>query len=264
MSETTPSLTGQFCWHEIGTTDVPAATEFYGPLMGWNLREKIDDETMPYTVIKDQEISVGGVYKLTDEMTRRGVPPHWLAYVAVDDVDVTGKKATELGGKVLTGPIDLPGSGRLVVIEDPTGGVVAAWQGENVKGAPSGLKHGSRGWVELATKDTEAAGKFYQELFGWGTQVVPMGEAGEFNYTCFKVGETMVGGMMDMPPNCAEMPPCWTIYFNVDDCDAAAKRVTESGGKVIMEPQDIPTVGRFSIVSDPQGVGFAIIKMNES
>lgn len=261
MSETTPSITGQFCWHEIGTTDVAAASKFYGPLMGWNLSEKVDEETMPYTVIKEQNISVGGVYKLTDEMTKRGVPPHWLAYVAVDDVEVTGKKATDLGGKVLTGPIDLPGSGRLLVIEDPTGGVLAAWQGENVPGAASGLKHGSRGWVELTTKDTKAAGKFYQALFGWGVEVMPMGES---SYTLFKAGQTSVGGMMDMPPNCSEMPPCWTIYFNVDDCDAAAAKVTETGGKVIMEPQDIPDVGRFAIVTDPQGVGFAIIKMNES
>jgi uncharacterized protein len=261
MSESTPSMIGQFCWHEIGTTDVSAANEFYGPLMGWNLSETIDSETMPYTVIKNEDISVGGLYKLTDEMTQKGIPPHWLPYVAVEDVDGTASKAADLGGKVLTGPIDLPGSGRLVVIEDPTGGVLAAWQAENVLGSPMGLKHGSRGWVELTTKDTEKAGKFYQDLFGWGVQLMPMGEA---NYTCFKAGETMVGGMMDMPPDCGEMPPCWTIYFNVDDCDAAARKVSETGGKVIMEPQDIPNVGRFSIVTDPQGVGFAIIKMNES
>jgi len=68
--------------------------------------------------------------------------------------------------------------------------------------------------------------------------------------------------MFQIRPDMGDFPPCWLPYFMVDDVDASAKKVTSLGGKVHMGPQDIPNVGRFATVSDPQGAMFYVFKPN--
>ncbi len=260
MSENKSALTGQFCWHEITTTDVSAGTGFYTSLLGWDMSETIPDEVMPYTVIRQGETSRGGMHPLTDEMKSRSVPPHWIAYVAVASAEKSAIRVKELGGQVLAGPADVPKCGRFVVIQDPTGAVLALWEGWDVKGVGAGAAHGDRTWCELCTTDPAVAGKFYSELFDWGLQAMPM-EGGE--YTCFLAGKNTVGGMMKMPAGAEEMPPNWTIYFHVDNVDQSAAKAKDLGGQVVVPPVDIPSVGRFAIVIDPQGINFGIITYAE-
>ena len=68
-----------------------------------------------------------------------------------------------------------------------------------------------------------------------------------------------IGGL---PPEAASRgaPPSWNGYVYVDDVDAMTRRATEAGGTVMHEPRDIPTVGRFSVVADPQRAVFALVK----
>ena len=112
------------------------------------------------------------------------------------------------------------------------------------------MKHGAFGWNELMTSDVAAARRFYGALFGWETEDYP-GEG--MNYVMVKVGGEAVGGMMAAPPECAGMPPAWGVYVTVDDADAVARRVETLGGKLLRPPQDIPDVGRFCVLQDPQG-----------
>jgi predicted enzyme related to lactoylglutathione lyase len=79
-------------------------------------------------------------------------------------------------------------------------------------------------------------------------------------YTIFKNGETGVGGMMAKPEMSKDAPTAWTTYFGVDDADKIAKQVQTLGGKVLHPPTDIPTVGRFAILQDPQGAVFGVLK----
>ena len=112
------------------------------------------------------------------------------------------------------------------------------------------LKHGAFSWMELMTTDVESAKEFYVKLFGWETEEYPMEG---MNYSVIKVSGDDTGGIMSMPPEVAGMPPMWSIYVTVDDIDSTAKKVEELGGKVIRPPSDIPNVGRFCVLSDPQG-----------
>jgi len=112
------------------------------------------------------------------------------------------------------------------------------------------MKHGAFGWNELMTTDTEAAKGFYSELFGWELEKFPMEG---FDYTVVKVDGDPVGGIMPKPAECGEMPPTWSAYVSVDDVDATAARVAQLGGKVLRPPCDIPNVGRFCVLQDPQG-----------
>ncbi|WP_051305390.1 VOC family protein [Desulfogranum mediterraneum] len=112
------------------------------------------------------------------------------------------------------------------------------------------LRHGAFSWVELMTSDQGAARDFYSRLFGWETEEYPMQDA---NYTVLKVDGVPVGGIMTTPPECQGMTPSWSAYVTVDDVDATADQVTELGGKLLHPPTDIPEIGRFCVLQDPQG-----------
>ena len=112
------------------------------------------------------------------------------------------------------------------------------------------LKHGAFGWNELMTTDVNGARRFYTSLFNWHTEPVPM-EGME--YVTIKVDGDGVGGIMSMTPDTAGMPPFWTVYVTVNDVDAVARNVERLGGVLLRPPTDIPGVGRFCVIQDPQG-----------
>jgi predicted enzyme related to lactoylglutathione lyase len=113
-------------------------------------------------------------------------------------------------------------------------------------------------WVELTTTDATAAKKFYSELFGWGTHVQQMGPT---TYTSFMNGERPAGGMMAITEEWGDVPPHWLVYFAVDDCDVVVERAREHGAEIKVPPTDIPDIGRFAVIQDPQGAVFAIIRL---
>ena len=119
-------------------------------------------------------------------------------------------------------------------------------------------KHGAISWSELVTTDVGAAKKFYGELFGWTYEDMPM-EGSDSVYSVFKANGEEIGGMMATPPEAQGMPPAWGQYVTVADVDALAKKVTSMGGKVALPPKDIPEVGRFCVIQDPQGAFIAMI-----
>jgi len=118
--------------------------------------------------------------------------------------------------------------------------------------------HGAFSWNELMTSDPDQAVAFYTALFDWTVQVMKMPG---MEYHVVKAGETSVGGIMAMPPEAAAggMPPNWGSYVTVTDVDATAKKAVELGGKVVHGPADIPTVGRFAVIIDPQGAAINVI-----
>ena len=116
--------------------------------------------------------------------------------------------------------------------------------------------HGAFSWTELTTSDAKAARKFYGTLLGWQFQDMDMGEG---TYTVINVGGQGVGGITAIPPNAQGMPPAWGGYVTVDDVDAVVARVAGLGGRVLLPPTDIPAVGRFATIMDPQGATLSLI-----
>ena len=124
MSEPTP---GKFCWNELITPDPEAAKKFYGELFGWEADDMPMGE-MTYTMFKppgasSPEDMVGGMV----QSPMPDMPPHWLSYVAVDDVAATLGKAAALGATVVTEVTELP-MGTLAVFTDPQGAAFAIWK----------------------------------------------------------------------------------------------------------------------------------------
>jgi predicted enzyme related to lactoylglutathione lyase len=112
-------------------------------------------------------------------------------------------------------------------------------------------------WNELGTTDTEAATRFYGDLFGWTFEVME-GPGGA--YTIIKLGERSNGGIREQSPDerGAGIPPNWLPYFVVESADATTAKAGERGGGVLMGPVDLPNQQRIAALRDPQGAAFAI------
>lgn len=112
-------------------------------------------------------------------------------------------------------------------------------------------------WHELMTNDPEAAQTFYKKVIGWGTQPWE----GNIDYTMWMAGDVPVGGVMNLPEEAAKSgaPPNWLTYVEVPDADETVAQAKSLGAQVLAGPQDIPQVGRFAVLQDPQGAVFAII-----
>ena len=114
---------GVFSWNELMTTDLEAAKKFYGELFGWEFQEAPMPNGDTYVMAKNGETLLAGMFRKNHEVPAE-VPPHWGSYVTVDDVDAAADKAQKLGG-VLAFPLtDIPGTGRICMIQDPQGACI--------------------------------------------------------------------------------------------------------------------------------------------
>jgi predicted enzyme related to lactoylglutathione lyase len=113
-------------------------------------------------------------------------------------------------------------------------------------------------WHEHMTRDPKAAIAFYTEVVGWKTQ--PFGNG--MDYLMWVGSQGPLGGVMALPEQAKKMgtPPHWVGNIQVADVDATAALAKKLGGKVFSEPSDIPTVGRYAVLADPQGAVFSIFK----
>jgi uncharacterized protein len=119
MAEHQIPANGIFCWNELSTNNLEAAKQFYSELLGWTLHQSATT-SMPYIEIEAAGRRIGGMYQQSPECGGP-MPPHWMAYVAVDDVDGVAARVESLGGKVCVQPMDIPNVGRFAVIDDPAG-----------------------------------------------------------------------------------------------------------------------------------------------
>jgi predicted enzyme related to lactoylglutathione lyase len=116
-----------FCWHELVTRDTAAAKKFFCDLMGWTTSEQDMGPMGTYTMFEQDGLAVGGMMGM-DHPDWEGVPPHWMTYLQVDDVDAKAAKVTELGGTICVPPTDIPNVGRFCVINDPSGGTISLFK----------------------------------------------------------------------------------------------------------------------------------------
>jgi len=257
MPEVTEHVPGSFCWMELGTSDSQAAKKFYSTLFGWQPEDVPAGPGMTYTLLKIGGKDVAALYQLTEQY-HKGVPPHWLSYVAVANVDQSTSKARELGATITMEPFDVMEHGRMSMIQDPTGATLALWQAKAHRGARIVGEINTACWNELATTDTDKAADFYSKLFGW---TFKKSDGGAMPYTEIVNAGREMGGMYKLTPEMEGVPPHWLIYYSVEDCNATADKAKSMGARLNVPPTDIPHVGRFSVISDPQGAVFAVIKL---
>jgi predicted enzyme related to lactoylglutathione lyase len=247
---TVASTVGKFVWHEQVSSNPEQAQKFYTELFGWST-EVFKPGEVDYTMISSGGQSHGGFGKAMEGAP----PPHWLSHVRVENVDETIEKAKSAGGKLAAGPFEMGEVGRMAIIADPQGAYISAYQPDGEGPVPEGVFV----WDELGTTDADGAQRFYGEVFGWtATDMGPdFGGYRIFNRAGEENGNG-IAGFMTLPD--ASVPPHWQPYVAVDDPDATTAKATELGGTALMEPMDVPTVGRIAVIRDPQGAVFGIIK----
>lgn len=248
------SATGRFAWHELRTSDVEAAKRFYGDLFGWTY-EIFQPGTMDYPMISAAGLMWGGMVTLE---TGSPAPPHWVGYITVDDVDAATGRARDAGGSVHVGPTQIPDAGRFAVVADPSGAVFAFHQAPGEAPAPPDrAPTGGFCWDELLTTDVDGALAFYARVVGWEDAPMDMGDGGV--YHMLQVGGEQAGGLMAMPPG-VHAPPHWVAYVAVENADATVAHAQKLGGRAYTDVIEVPGVGRFATLADPQGAAFAILQ----
>ena len=238
-------------WVDLQTTDQPAAQRFYTGLFGWDYDEQPMPDGPVYAMGTIRGRHVAAIAPMPPG--GEGMPPHWNSYVSVSDVDAITGRVAGAGGTVLMEPFDVMDAGRMSVVLDPTGAPINIWQAKNNIGAQVVNEAGAFTWSELSTSDVDRAAGFYAKVFGWDAQKFP-----EMDYTVFNNGGQGIAGAMKSPAE--GMPSYWLVYFAVDDTDATVAKARDLGANVMVEPTDIPEVGRFAMLADPQGAAFGVIK----
>ena len=245
---------GHFAWYELLTTDVAAASAFYGKVVGWGAKDA-STPRLAYTLLTAGNVPVGGLMDLPEEGRRLGATPRWVGYVAVNDMDATATQIRRRGGTVLLPPTD-SNIGRVSVVADPQKATFALVSGPTYgHRQPGGLDEpGHVGWHELLAEDRNKIFDFYGELFGWQKA---NGETDPADlYQSFSASGQTIGGMLTKLPGVPQ--PSWLYYFNVDDIDTAARRVNDSGGRILQGPIELTDGCWIARCADPQGALFAL------
>ena len=239
---------GTFCWIELHTSDGEAAKRFYCDLFGWTPNEMpMGEGQPPYIIAEIDGRQAAAIYQ------NKEVPTAWLPYVCVRSADQVTAQAKDLGATPTSDPFDVFDLGRMCVIRDPEGAHFAVWEPKKHIGVQVKNEPGAFCWAELQTRQRDKARDFYTAL-GWTAKESP-------EYVEFHVGDEAVGGMMTMPPQVPpQVPAHWMTYFWVDDVEASVKKANAGGATTLVPPMDIPNVGRFSVLRDPQGANFALFK----
>jgi predicted enzyme related to lactoylglutathione lyase len=255
-----PARPGAFCWTELAADDLAVAQDFYTDIFGWTLTSV--SEEPPYFEASVADIRIAGM--MPNPVRDKGVPSHWLAYVAVQDIEKAVAKAESIGAAVHHPPHTINEVGRFAVIADPRGAALALFEPiMKFTPWPDDLqsRHGCVSWYELWTDELDPVKTFYAELFGWEFSEW---EGGPMPYTMVGLpGEQPQAGMFVKPAEMAGIPNCWAVYVNVDDVKKTRDAVVEKGGTILQEPTPIPSVGTIITFTDPQGASLCAIEMEK-
>jgi uncharacterized protein len=246
---------GYFTWYELMTTDVVAAAAFYRDVVGWGTQEASTSK-LSYGLFTAGEHPTAGLMELPEEGRKMGARPRWMGYVGVNDAHVAVDRIKRLGGAVYVPPTDT-NIGLISVVADPqaaTFGIVDGLRAKAQLPAESG-KGGRVGWHELVAADLEREFAFYCDLFGWRKEDAE-GAPADTTYHSFSTGGQVIGGAFKKRPD--EPVPFWLFYFNVDDLDAAAERVTAGGGQAFVNPAELLSGLSVARCVDPQGAAFGL------
>jgi predicted enzyme related to lactoylglutathione lyase len=251
MPEKTSYQPGEPTWVDLSTSDMDAAAAFYSGLFGWEVERGAEEFGGYSTFRKDGKRVAGVLPKMSPEQ-----PVTWGCYLSTEDADKTTELVQSAGGTVIAPPMDVADLGRMAVYLDSHGAAIGVWQPGTHTGAELVAEEGVNSWIELSSRDQDTAIAFYEQVFGWTTQRNP-------GYTEFSVGGTAVAGCMDMPEMVpAEVPSYWMPYFQAEDPQAKAQHAASLGGTVLVPFMDMEQVA-FSVVMDPQGATFGLLRVKE-
>jgi uncharacterized protein len=257
------ALQGSWVWYELMTTDPGGAKAFYEQVVGWQITTGHSDTDDYGFLTAPDGATVGGLLRLSPDMTEHGARPAWIGYIGVDDVDASLDAIEKQGGKTRMPPHDVEMAGRIAMVADPGGAPFYIMKPRPPEGEQCGestafqaaLTVGHCGWNELMAADAARETAFYTRQFGWSLpEPMDMGEHGKYQFIAH--GEVTVGaimGLMGVPQ------PQWNHYFWVPSIARAQGLIEDHGGQVVNGPMEVPGGDWIVQGIDPQGAMFSLV-----
>lgn len=240
------------------TSDAEASSTFYGQLFGWTADEPNEDFGGYFNYEKDA-LRVAGCMTSQPDWP---VTNLWSIYLTSEDSRKTVEEAVGHGGQVLVPAMDIADLGTMAQVIDVGGAVIGMWQPGSFPGFGMLAETGAPSWFELHTRDYQKSIEFYRDVFGWQTHVVS--DDPEFRYTVLDRGGEWMAGIADASGYLPEgVPAHWSVYFGVDDTDAALTKVVALGGTIVRPAEDSP-YGRLATAQDATGAQFKLVAPNEA
>jgi predicted enzyme related to lactoylglutathione lyase len=260
-SPTGERLPGKIVWHDLLTNDPAASKRFYGELFGWQFESVgtfagLTNDTA-YTLIRHNGRLIGGMID-TVALNNRTDISQWVVVMSVADVDAAAQSFADNGGSVLTPPRDLQRRGRIAIVQDPAGALLALLETKDGDPVDRQPELGDFLWNELWTVDVDGATKFYSDAAGyevadWDTD---SDEESPANYRLLKQGDKPRAGILENPFD--DLDPVWVSYLRVESPAAITARVEELGGKVIVEARPRALGGEVAFIAGPSEAGIAL------
>ncbi len=253
------STPGKIVWHDLITDTPEASRTFYRELFGWEF--KALGGGVNYEVIYHQGQPIGGLVDQTRLPLQTDIS-QWVVVLSVDDTDAAAAKFSAAGGTVFTPPTSLGSRGRLAVVADPQGAVLALLESGGHDPADNGAVPASGNflWNELWTGDVTRAGDFYATLAPYVDTARDLEYQGQrVDYEILSSANQARLGIRNNP--ITQLPPQWVSYLRVADTQQMQDllaRVESLGGKVLVPATARPAGGEVAIIADPSGAGIAL------
>jgi predicted enzyme related to lactoylglutathione lyase len=249
---------GRIIWRDLISDKPVESRKFYSELFGWefegvgNLFGLAGEDA--YSLIRHNGRLIGGMVNQNRLADRDENISQWVVLMSVEDVDAAVARFRGNGGEVLTPPTDIAQRGRMAVVVDPQGALLALI--ETIDGDPEWQEpgHGDFLWDELWTSDVDGSTGFYTTLAGFTTEERPVGDSD--SYRVLLRGDQPTAGILAHPFD--RERPVWVTYIRVEDPSAITARVESLGGKVYVDAQDRPLGGQVALIADPSGAGIAL------
>jgi hypothetical protein len=254
-------LPGKIVWHDLLTNDPKASQSFYRELFDWEF-ESVGSaaglsSNSAYTLIRHNGRLIGGMID-TVALNKKDDISQWVVLMSVEDIDAATEKFAADGGVVIAPPVDLQRRGRMAIVRDAEGALLALLQTRDGDPADREAEIGGFLWDELWTTDVDRATAFYEDVAGLDATIKDIDKDQESGatYRLLEAGDKPRVGIM---PNPLEgLKPVWVSYIRVDDPAAVTARVVALGGQVIVEARSRPIGGEVAFIAGPSGAGIAL------
>ncbi|HEX5014771.1 MAG TPA: VOC family protein [Candidatus Limnocylindrales bacterium] len=252
MAQVVSATRNKPAWVDLAATDAAAARAFYSKVFGWTVDVNPDPEYGGYGLARVNGKDAAGIGPTQSP----DQPAAWSVYIGSDDLEILSKSVVDAGGTVAVPAFDVGDQGRMAVFQDPTGAFISAWQATQMGGFQTDGPN-AFGWAELSARGLQSALPFYERVFGWTAKSVGTPQQ---PYTEFQLDGHSIAGAMEMNPMVPDqVPSYWMVYFAVDDVGSTHLTAIEAGATELVAPIDFPG-GRMSIVNDPQGAAFGLMR----
>jgi uncharacterized protein len=242
-----------FCWFDLHTPNKNLSGFFYDAVFGWSFKDHHVGEANAYTGLAHDDKGFGSVEPLPLDQSAQ-----WIGYVGVDDFEARFEALKALGAEVMLEGMNIPEVGKIGVLRDPFGALLALLEPadrENLSWLPRRGNPGDLDWAELSIDDVTAALEFYGAAFGWTFSEDAPESLGDYRFI-LRDG-ALIGGIRQRP---SEVPRSgWNFYGNVADVGATVNRATGLGATLLQE-RNVTDMVHFALLVDPQGATFGVAR----